>query len=303
LIDINCPNGYNAVPVEEGMLNSTPRPRYDRIVSLVLLVLIGMTIIFLIDINPNNFRARLGGDLPAITLSWLLIGSLVLITGTGADLIIRSHPDMQTRTLPIINLGFVRIEIAPGFWILPSFAIIAPFALFRLFSGNLGAIAGIIAVAISGGLLLAALLGQHYALDRRVDVRQIARLGLQVIVLLLAFGVFSAIYYARLRWLYSASLIGLSGALLAYALLQWAPQRNIALLSVIVGITLAESTWALNYWAAPFLLGGVLLLAIFHVVTGLLQSHLEGNLTRRLIIEYGLIGGSLLTAVVVAAFR
>jgi hypothetical protein len=38
-------------------------------------------------------------------------------------------------------------------------------------------------------------------------------------------------------------------------------------------------------------------------VTGLLQSHLEGNLTRRLIIEYGLIGGSLLTAVVIAAFR
>src|SRR5262245_14184423 len=119
------------------------RPRYDRVVSLVLLVLIGLTVVFLIDINPSNFRARLGGDLPAITLSWLLIGSLVLITSTGADILIRAHPEMQTRTLPTINLGVARVELAPGFWILPAFAIIAPFALFRLFSGTLGMLAGI----------------------------------------------------------------------------------------------------------------------------------------------------------------
>lgn len=285
-------------------MNSALRPRYDRIVSLALLVLIGLTVVFLIDINPSNFRARLGGDLPAITLSWLLIASLVLITSTGTDIIIRSHPEMQTRTLPTLNLGFVRIEIAPGFWILPSFAIIAPFALFRLFSNSLGTLAGIIAVTLSGGLLLGAMIGQHYALDRRPETRNPARLGLQAIVLLLAFGVFSAIYYARLRWLYSATLVGVSGALLAFALLQWTPRRgSLPLLATIVGITLAEATWALNYWAAPFLLGGVLLLAIFHVVTGLLQSHLEGGLTRRLILEYSLIGSSLLAAVVFVAFR
>jgi hypothetical protein len=285
-------------------VNSALRPRYDHIVSLVLLVLIGLTVIFLIDINPSNFRARLGGDLPAITLSWVLIASLVLITSTGADIIIRSHPEMQTRTLPVINLGFIRIEIAPGFWILPAFAIVAPFALFRLFSGSLGTLAGIIAVSVSGSLLLGAMLGQHYALDRRPEPRQAARLALQIITLLLAFGLFSAIYYARLRWLYTATLIAIGGALLAYALLQWAPRRgSLPLLAALVGITLAEATWALNYWAAPFLLGGVLLLAIFHVVTGLLQSHLEGELSARIIAEYSLVGGSLITAVAIAALR
>jgi hypothetical protein len=273
-------------------------------VSLVLLVLIGLTVIFLIDINPSNFRARLGGDLPAITLSWVLIASLVLITSTGADIIIRSHPEMQTRTLPAINLGIIRIEIAPGFWILPAFAIIAPFALFRLFSGSLGTLAGIIAVSVSGGLLLGTMLGQHYALDRRPEPRQAARLALQIITLLLAFGLFSAIYYARLRWLYTATLTAIGGALLAYALLQWAPRRgSLPLLAALVGITLAEATWALNYWAAPFLLGGVLLLAIFHVVTGLLQSHLEGELSARIIAEYSLVGGSLITVVAIAALR
>jgi hypothetical protein len=286
------------------MVVPSPKPRYDRIVSLVLLVLLGLAVVFLIDINPNNFRARLGGDLPAITLSWLLVAALVIITSTGADVFIRAHPQMQTRSLPTINLGFVSVELAPGFWILPSFAIIAPFAFFRLFSASLQMVAFIIALAAVGGLLLAALLGQHYALDRRPEVRHGARLGIQTIPLLLAFGIFSAVYFTRLRTLYAAPLIGATGALLGYALLQWTPPRpGLLVLAGMVGLALAEATWALNYWAASFLLGGALLLVIFYVATGLIQNHLEGTLSRRVFWEYGLLGSGLLTAVVIAAFR
>ncbi len=285
-------------------MTPSPTPRYDRIVSLALLVLIGLAVVFLIDINPNILRARLGGDLPVITISWVLIASLVVITITGADLFIRSHPQMQTRTLPMINLGFVRFEIAPGFWILPAFSIVAPFAFFRLFSPALQMTAAIIALGAAEGLLLGALLGQHYALDRRPEVRHLARLGLQTITLLLAFSLFSATYYARLRFLYSGGLIGVTGALLAYALLQWSAQRQgLSVLSGMVGLTLAEATWALNYWATSFLLGGALLLVIFYVATGLLQNHLEGTLSRRVFWEYSLLGGGLLAAVVIATFR
>jgi hypothetical protein len=217
---------------------------------------------------------------------------------------IRSHPQMQTRSLPTINLGFIAIELAPGFWILPSFAIVASFAFFRLFSAGLGMTAFILALAAAGGLLLAALLAQHYALDRRPEVRHTARLGLQTITFLLAFGIFSAVYYARLRTLYSAALIGATGALLAYALLQWTPSRQgLFLLAGMVGLALAEATYALNYWAAPFLLGGALLLVIFYVASGLLQNHLEGTLSPRIFWEYGLLGGALLAAVVIATFR
>ena len=283
---------------------ASPPPRYDRIVSLVLLVVIGLAVVFLVDINPQILRARLGGDLPPITVSWLLVASLVVITSTGADVFIRSHPQMQTRRLPTINLGFVVIELAPGFWILPSFTIIASFAFFRLFGVSLGTTAGILASVAAGGLLLATLLGQHYALDRRPDLRHNARLSLQTIAFLLAFGVFSAVYFARLRTLYSAALIGASGALLAYALLQWTPpRRGLLLLASMVGLTLAEATWALNYWAAPFLLGGAMLLVIFYVATGLLQNHLESTLSRRIFWEYGVVGGALLVAVVFVTFR
>jgi hypothetical protein len=286
------------------MVVPSPPPRYDRIVSLVLLVLLGLAVVFLIDINPHILRAQLGGDLPVITVSWLLVASLVIITSTGADVFIRGHPQMQQRRLPTINLGVVALELAPGFWILPSFAIIASFAFFRLFSASLQMVAFIIALVAAGGLLLAALIGQHYALDRRTEVRHGARLGLQTITFLLAFGIFSAVYYARLRTLYSAALIGAAGTLLAYALLQWTPPRQgLLLLAAMVGLTLAEATWALNYWAAPFLLGGALLLVIFYVTAGLLQHHLEGSLSRRVFWEYGVLGGALLLAVVFATFR
>jgi hypothetical protein len=285
-------------------LTPSPKPRYDRIVSLVLLVLIGLAVVFLIDINPDILRLRLGGDLPLITISWVLIASLVLITITGADLFIRSHPQMQTRSLPTINLGLARFEIAPGFWIVPAFSIVAPFAFFSLFKSQLQMTAAIFAVVSAGGLLLATLLCQHYALDRRPEVRHSARLGFQTIVLLLAFGLFSSVYYARLRFLYSGTLIGATGALLAYALLQWTPpRRGLVVLAGMVGLTLAEATWALNYWAASFLLGGALLLVIFYVGIGLIQNHLEGTLSRRIFWEYGLLGGGLLAAVVIATFR
>jgi hypothetical protein len=282
----------------------SPAPRYDRIASLVLLVLLGLAVVFVIDINPNILRARIGGDLPVITVSWLLIASLVVIASTGADVFIRSHPQMQTRALPTLRLGSLTIEFAPAFWILPSLSIVGSFAFFRLFSATLQTTAFILALGAAGVLLLAALLGQHYALDRRANVRHIARLVLQSVTFLLAFALFSAIYYARLRTLYSAALVGATGALLAYALLQWTPlRRGQLVLSCLVGLTLAEATWALNYWAAPFLLGGALLLVLFYITSGLLQHHLEGNLSRGVLWEYGLLGGGLLVAVVVVTFR
>ena len=269
----------------------------------MLLVLLGLAVVFLIDINPNILRARFGGDFPSITVSWLLIASLVVISSTGADVFIRLHPHMQTRSLPTVNLGFVQIELAPAFWILPSFAIIASFAFFRLFSASLETLAFVLALIAAGGFLFGSLVAQHYSLDRRAAVRQGARLALQAMTLLLAFGVFSAVYYARMRTLYSAALIGASAALLAYALLSQTPTRNLFTLSLLVGLTLAEATWALNYWAASFLIGGALLLALFYMVTGILQSSLEGTLTRRVIWEYGAVGGALVLASVYVTFQ
>jgi uncharacterized membrane protein YidH (DUF202 family) len=282
---------------------SSSTPRYDRIVSLVLVVSLGLAVVLLIDINPNILRARLGGDLPTITVSWLLIGLLVIIASTGADVQARAHPTMQTRTLPVLNLGFARTEVAPGFWILPAFSVIGSFAFFRLFSNSLQGAAFVLALVAAGGLLLAVLVAQHYALDREPEVRQRALLVLALIGYLLAFGVFSAVYFERFRTLYSATLIGGSGALLAYANLRWTQRGRLLLpIAAFVGLLLGEVTWGLNYWPAPFLLGGALLLLVFYISVSLVSHYLNDTLQRRVIIEYALLGGGLFAAVVYATF-
>lgn len=283
-------------------MNTSPSPRYDRIVSLVLVVSIGLAIVLLIDINPNILRARFAGDLPTITVSWLLIALIIIIASTGADLLARSHPQMKTRTLPSINLGVFQTEFAPGFWILPSFSVIGSFAFFRLFSDSLQGTAFVLALVAAGGMLLAVLVGQHYALDRDPQISQRAQLLLYIVAYLLAFCVFSAVYFERLRTLYAATLIGGSAMLLAYAILRWTPRRGLFILAAFVGLLISEATWALNYWGAPFLLGGMLLLVIFYVVVSLLQHRIAGTLERRLMVEYGVVGSGLFAAVVYATF-
>lgn len=281
----------------------SPTPRYDRIVSLVLVVSVGLAIVLFIDINPNILRAQLGGDLPAITVSWLLITLLIIIASTGADLLARSHPEMQTRTLPMLNLGMLKTELAPGFWILPSFSVIGSFAFFRLFSTTLQGIAFVLALVAAGGLLLTVLISQHYALDRNPAIQQRARLTLHIITYLLAFACFSAVYFERFRTLYAATLIGGTGTFLSYEVLRWTPRRGAGLLAMCIGLLLGEATWALNYWAAPFLLGGTLLLLLFYIAVSLLHHRITGTLERHLVLEYALLGCGLLAAIMYATFQ
>jgi Protein of unknown function (DUF5656) len=282
---------------------SSPAPRYDRIVSLIFVILIGLAVIFLIDGNPNTLRIVLGGDLPTITLSWFLIASLTVITSAGADLLARAHPQLQSRSLPTLDLGFARFELVPAFWVLPSFSVIGSFAFFRLFSGLLQGTAFVLALLAAGGSLLAVLLAQHYALDKNQQVAQRAQLLLQVIAYLLAFGCFSAVAYTRYRTLYSASMIGLTATLLTYALLAYTPRGNNLTLAALVGLTLAEATWALNYWAATFLITGTMLLVIFYSAVSLLLHLAAGTLQRRLLLEYGLLGGGLMAAIIYVTLR
>jgi hypothetical protein len=59
--------------------------------------------------------------------------------------------------------------------------------------------------------------------------------------------------------------------------------------ALVTGLVTGESVWALNYSRVPGVVGGLLLLLSFHVITGLAHQHLIGQLNRRVIVEYGLV--------------
>jgi hypothetical protein len=125
----------------------------------------------------------------------------------------------------------------------------------------------------------------------------------------LMFAIFSVITFNRYRTLYALMLVFPSTLLLAADLLRdripvlWLTASCIALM-------LIESYWALNYWPASFWLNSVALLVIFYVLVGLVQgaaetaaeglSPAQAGLTRRVVLEYGLLGSGALIALAIA---
>ena len=57
-----------------------------------------------------------------------------------------------------------------------------------------------------------------------------------------------------------------------------------------VGLVTAEAIWALGYWRVTPSSAGLLAMIPFYLVVGLAQQHLAGRLTRRIWLEYALIG-------------
>ena len=148
----------------------------------------------------------------------------------------------------------------------------------------------VVGLAVAGALLTAALfflygtvepgrsrLSARAANPRRTDLR-IRRSLLFVFV-----------YQTGARSLLSGSLVAFTALLLAVELLRTTTERVGLTLGygVTIGLVLGEVTWALNYWKLlPDLTGGLLLLLIFYLLTGIAQQGLQGRLTRRVWAEF-----------------
>lgn len=278
-------------------------PRYDQIAALVLIVAVGLGVIFLIDINPNILLARIGDTLPGVSVTWLLVGLLGLIASAGADALIRGVPAIQQRNLPGVTLFGKRFEVAPSFWILPFFSVVGAYSFFRMFNVSLQGLALVLALLAACGLLLGVLIGQHYALLGLRTISAQARLGLQVITLLLAFACFSVVLLPQFRSLIAAPLTAVVAALLSMAVLHWHTSESLPVLAAAIGVLLGEATWAINYWGTSFLIGAAVLLLLFYVTVSMLQQFYTQGLRRNVAIEYGLVGGGLLAVLIFAVLR
>ena len=58
----------------------------------------------------------------------------------------------------------------------------------------------------------------------------------------------------------------------------------------VTGLLLAQATWGLNYVALDAVKGGAVLILLFYTLTGLVQYAGAGALTRRVALEYSIIG-------------
>lgn len=227
----------------------------------------------------------------AVSQTALIAALLVGITCSGTDAIVRSHPTAR------------RIEAQFSFvtWTLPALTVLLATVLLPRLPTQLYLAAGLV---LTGLVLILVISAEYFTVDSTDRRYALARLGLNAWAYLLALIVFTLIYSGKTRSLVSATGVTLVSSLLALEFLRSAGQSfgRTVLYALIAGLSTGEIIWAMNYWsikepASDFLLqmgfsspvGGFLLLLGFYVATGLANQQLQGKLTRRVLVEYGVV--------------
>ena len=97
------------------------------------------------------------------------------------------------------------------------------------------------------------------------------------------------IYSTRENVLVDALSIALLCAAATWFLLRDVPasQWRRVLYAGVVGLVLAEFTWAFGQWGGMPLVGGSAIWLSFYVVSGILEHGLANSLDRRIVLEYG----------------
>ena len=149
-------------------------------------------------------------------------------------------------------------------------------------------------IIVSG--LCAALLGVVIILQmRRIDPQQTdrgqSRQALNIITYAVALAFFVSLYASGRRSILSATGVLLVGSFLSLELFSDPRDtRQTWLYAGLIGLMMGEATWALNYASIAPRTGGALLLLVFYVLTGLCQQSQAGQLSRRIVGEYALVG-------------
>jgi hypothetical protein len=160
-----------------------------------------------------------------------------------------------------------------------------------------------VGLAVVGVVVSLAVAGEYAAVSPEAPGYAMARMGLNVLGYVLAFVFLTLIYGSRTRSLLSASAVAILMTLTSLDLLSGpdVPFRRALVHSVVVGLVMAESIWALNYWRIAPWAGGLLLLLGFYGFTSVAHQHLLGRLDRSTVVELVIIITILLTVVLIRA--
>lgn len=252
-------------------------PDRDRLSVLIGVILLGLATTQFIQLPSRQLGTTVLGSALGLDLSgyWMIIIVLVVLASAGTDMLIRTHP----------RLSDSRLRTTSVTWILPGLAMLAIGRLLAAIPSWPLWWAGLLAA----GIVLGAVVTAEYALvGESQPAGSRPRLFLNIIAYTLALTLYAAIYQTRSRSLITATATAAVSFLLAVDLIWVAcagPGRT-ALMAGIVGLIMAECSWALNYWRTSLGTASLLLLITFYTTTGLATHHLMGKLSRPVLIEF-----------------
>lgn len=257
-------------------------PSRDHLSILTAVILLAFALSRFLDLPTRSygttiFGSPLGIELNGPVLMLLLVAALI---STGADSLIRSHP---------ARAGRPEARTA-AHWILPgATAVVLGAALNQAPAGPIWWLGlGLTALA-----LILVLVAEYTVVDHHDPAWDLAALGLTALAYVLALILFALLRSLGARALISASIGGMVAAALAWRLftLKAAAPSRAALYAAVVGVVVAEAIWALNYWRVVPRSAGLLAMIPFYLAVGLSQQHLLASLTRRIWLEYIVVGG------------
>lgn len=232
-------------------------------------------------------------NLPTVVITGLMLGSpitLAITTNTVLGLILAglaaSGVVAVVRAHPLSHSD----EIGPRwpYWGIPVAVIGVALLMLPTAPSRLYWLAGLALTGIALGLSLA---GIYYTIDPFARGYRRARLAMNALTYGVALVMYLVVYRTRVRSIVSATEVMLLSTLLALELLRGSrrPTWQVGLYAGIVGLVLGQATWALNYMRLHSLTGGLLLLVLFYNIVGLAQHGIQGRISRRVVIEFGLI--------------
>jgi hypothetical protein len=271
------------------MLQTSPVrhfPNQDRLSVITAVIVLSYALARFIELPAQEFSTRLFGSSIGIELNGRLILLIMIaaLISTGSETLIRSHPRAQA--------GYGRNALH---WILPGWTALGLGLLLEL--APTGPVWWL-GLAFSAFFLVVVLVTEYTTVDPDDSAYRAVSLGLTALTYIVALALFGWARYtgtrAALSSTFTAALAGLLS--LRLLMLNGGTFARSLVLAGVVGLVVGEAMWAMNYWRVTPLGAGLLLLVIFYILHGLIQQHLTGQLTRRTLVEFGVVG--LLGAVV-----
>ena len=255
------------------------RPRIDRDRLSILLGGVGTCLILsrIFQLPTQRYGIQALGSQLGVELSthWLMTALVVGLVVAQGRLLFLDHP-------------LCREGQALVFSILPALTALVVGSLLARTEG----LQSWLLTMVAGIVILGVVVTSEF---RSLDPSELGRPGARILAATLVYAIalilLTLIYTARLRALLAGPLVFVVTSLLTVRFLWSTALRSgrVALYGGIIGLVMAQAIWALNYWRISPLSGGLLLLMIFYVATGTVQHSLRGLMSRRVLVEHGVV--------------
>ena len=252
-----------------------------RLSVLVALIILSFALLPLIEtptagsVGTSFLGTPLRLDFTASTLVLVLV---TVLTCAGVAQLVRDHPRVR-RGEAVRTFSFL---------ILPAATVIVAAQLLVNITDTPLWILGLIVTAV---MLWLTILAEYAVVDPEGPLTSRARLFLTALTYLLAVLLFALIWNTRARSSISATLTFVVTGTLAFDLLYatGAKLSRVFMFSLSIGLVLAEGNWAINYWRSNVFIAAVAQLLAFYALIGLAGQHLLDHISRRVLIEFGVV--------------